>query len=126
VVLKNVANYSLPVTYFEAIPWYLRLFYHTMNATINGEQKKLNERKEGEAKWKKVSHRCKTFSTVFDRYRLIPAEEHSTPGVIEFQTLLQPQSTLRFTIQFEKVCFICSLRFHYFLSLLVAGVSSLD
>jgi len=80
--LINNADTPLDITYFEMVPWFLRLYFHTLDLQINGTKVDPLEK--------------------FSSYQMIPAEAKSTPGIIEFTLTLPPQSVTSFTIQFEK------------------------
>lgn len=82
VYLTNNQENPLRISYFEAVPWYLRMFYHTLAMSINGVE--VDPFKEMES------------------FTLIPAEDHGKPAKIEFLMTLPPKSTTIFTIQFEK------------------------
>jgi len=80
--LRNNGNRSLDITYFEMIPWYLRLYFHTLHLEVNGTEVTLAE--------------------AFKTYRFTPAQDRSSPALFEFSVQLPPQSLTSFTIQFEK------------------------
>ncbi len=90
----NYANYAVNITYFELIPWYLRVYFHTFTIHVNN------------VKYDPMTSMATTTIyitiVVFDSYKFVPAEDRASPTTIEFSLTLPPKSTTHFTIQFEK------------------------
>ncbi|KAI8079832.1 phosphatidylinositol glycan anchor biosynthesis, class T precursor [Halteromyces radiatus] len=75
----------VPVTYFDSIPWFLRLYLHSLKIQINQQGKKMDE------------------ADIIQDMFYQPGIDRSRPNVLECQLLLPPQSVVILTIDFEKV-----------------------
>jgi len=82
VYLINHQDTPLKISYFETVPWILRLFLHTLEMSINGD--KVDPFQEMES------------------FKFTPAEDHGKPAKVEFIMTLPPKSNTIFTLQFEK------------------------
>lgn len=82
-LMNNHPTMALNVTYFDAIPWYVRVYFHTLRVALNGHP--ISPEKD------------------FSMFHVMPAIERKTPSIFEFQTILPPLSTLIFTVEFDKV-----------------------
>lgn len=82
-LMNNHPTLSLNVTYFDAIPWYVRVYFHTLRVALNGHP--ISPEKD------------------FNMFHVVPAIERKTPSIFEFQISLPPLSTLIFTVEFDKV-----------------------
>jgi len=78
----NNQEQSLDVKYFESIPWYLRLFFHTLHFNLN------NKKME--------------YLQVLNNFTFTPADDHGAPATLEFSLTLHGRSHLSFGIEFEK------------------------
>ncbi len=77
---------GIDVTIFEMVPWYVRLYFHTLKVVLDGQQVALRD----VAKWMRVS----------------PSEDRKSPAVLEMQ-LRVPYNTsiISLTVEFDKVNF---------------------
>jgi phosphatidylinositol glycan class T len=91
----NYANCTIKATYYELIPWYLRVYFHTFNVYVNN-----TKHDPTECTQMNEFHGLPTL--VFDVYKFIPAEERGSPTSIEFLFSLPARSSMYFTLQFEK------------------------
>ncbi|EGC37953.1 hypothetical protein DICPUDRAFT_29464 [Dictyostelium purpureum] len=78
----NNQNHPVNITYFQAIPWYLRLYFHTLKFNINNK-----EYADRDFLFKKIS----------------PAETRSSPSSIELSFEMPPNSVASFSVDFDKV-----------------------
>ncbi|CAK9197319.1 unnamed protein product [Sphagnum troendelagicum] len=74
---------GIDVTIFEMVPWYVRLYFHTLKVVLDGQQVALRD----VAKWMRVS----------------PSEDRKSPAVLEMQ-LQVPYNTsvISLTVEFDK------------------------
>ncbi|CAK9860930.1 unnamed protein product [Sphagnum jensenii] len=74
---------GIDVTIFEMVPWYVRLYFHTLRVVLDGQQVALRD----VAKWMRVS----------------PSEDRKSPAVLEMQ-LRVPYNTsiISLTVEFDK------------------------
>jgi len=82
VYLTNNHDTPLKISYFETVPWYLKIYFHTLEMSINGAE-------------------VDPFQ-VMENFTFIPAEDHGKPTKVEFIMTLPPKSSTIFTLQFEK------------------------
>jgi len=77
---------GIDVTIFEMVPWYVRLYFHTLKVVLDGQQVALRD----VAKW----------------MRVLPSEDRKSPAVLEMQ-LRVPYNTsiISLTVEFDKVNF---------------------
>ncbi|CAG8608907.1 11257_t:CDS:2, partial [Scutellospora calospora] len=73
-IFNKSPNSSIHIIYYDVIPWYLKLYLHTLKVQINGK------------------------NTKFDA-----AVDRSRPNVIEAEMLLPPNSLTTLSINFDKV-----------------------
>ncbi|CAJ0890876.1 18553_t:CDS:2 [Entrophospora sp. SA101] len=84
-IFNKSPKYSVPVIYYDVIPWYLKLYLHTLKVQVNGK-----DSVEGGDNPIKVLY-----------YQ--PAVDRSRPNVIEAKLLLLPNSLTTLSINFDKV-----------------------
>ncbi|CAG8451990.1 8749_t:CDS:10 [Cetraspora pellucida] len=84
-IFNKSPNTSIPIIYCDVIPWYLKLYLHTLKVQINGKDTKFD-----------ADHPIK------DLY-FQPAVDRSRPNVIEVEMLLPPNSLTTLSINFDKV-----------------------
>jgi len=77
--LKNSASNPVTVVYLEVIPWYLRVYLHTLEVTTGGGQ---------------------TLLPVSMDYK--PGRDRSRPYMLELVLRLPPKSTTTISLQFER------------------------
>jgi len=80
--IQNNGNTSLNIKYYDVIPWFLRVFFHTLEMSINGQP----------------VDPLKAFLS----YKLRPGEDHSIPSLLEFSLAMPPNSIASFHFQVEK------------------------
>ncbi|KAM3578826.1 Subunit of the glycosylphosphatidylinositol transamidase complex-like protein [Umbelopsis sp. WA50703] len=80
----NQLNGSQEVDYFDSVPWYLKLYLHTLKVTVLGNDN--------------ISQN----DIVKDMYYQ-PAIDRSRPQVLEMKMLLPPNSVTAVSIEFDKV-----------------------
>eukprot|EP01083_Nonionella_stella_P064018 166490_1 len=73
---------SLRILYFETYPWYMRIYYHTLQIFLNG--KRIDYNKD------------------LEFFHFTPAKYHSDPSLVELITTLAPGSSLTLFFEFEK------------------------
>ncbi|KAM9968994.1 hypothetical protein ACTFIW_000401 [Dictyostelium discoideum] len=84
----NTENYAINITYFQAIPWYLRLYFHTLKFNIeSGGEKSIDNNSSPFLLYKNIS----------------PAETRSSPSTIELSFEMPPNSVASMSIEFDKV-----------------------
>ncbi|CAG8593041.1 23389_t:CDS:10 [Dentiscutata erythropus] len=84
-IFNKSPNTSIPIIYYDVIPWYLKLYLHTFKVQINGKNTKLD-----------------ADNPIKDLYYQ-PAVDRSRPNVIEAEMLLPPNSLTALSIKFDKV-----------------------
>merc|ERR1711936_1056713 len=77
--LKNSGNNPVMVVYLEVVPWYLRVYLHTLEVTTGGGQ---------------------TLLPVSMDYK--PGRDRSRPYMLELVLRLPPKSTTTISLQFER------------------------
>jgi len=77
--LKNSGNNPVTVVYLEVVPWYLRVYLHTLEVTTGGGQ---------------------TLLPVSMDYK--PGRDRSRPYMLELVLRLPPKSTTTISLQFER------------------------
>jgi len=80
--ITNNENNQLVIHYYESVPWYLRMFFHSLRFYLN------NTRLE--------------YLEDLTNYTFVPAEDHGVPAIIEFSAEIPARSRLSFGIEFEK------------------------
>jgi len=80
--IVNNEDKLLKLHYYNYVPWYLRLFFHTLSFNLN--------------------HTKVEYFDVLNNFTFIPAEDHGLPGVIEFSAEIPAKSHLSFAVEFEK------------------------
>lgn len=75
---------STTVVYQEHIPWFLRIYFHTLRVSLNGARP------------------ARPASSGFSRFEFEPAENHGRPNELLFELELGPRSTLVLSFEFEK------------------------
>jgi len=75
--IRNTGGSPLTVVYLDTLPWYLRLYLHTLTLTSGGEK-------------------VEPVSTLFQ-----PGVDRTRPYLLELVLKLPPRSTVTVTIQFE-------------------------
>jgi phosphatidylinositol glycan class T len=85
------ASETVDIQYFDALPWFLKLFFHTLTLSRNGRTLSLD---------RDVS-----------QFRFSPAHIRGAPAELEFCLSLPPLSTTTLTVEFEKVpwSYVCAL-----------------
>ncbi|CAG8553270.1 8397_t:CDS:10, partial [Funneliformis mosseae] len=81
-IFNKSSNITVPIIYFDVIPWFLKLYLHTLKVKINGVEAQYNPIK--------------------DLYYQ-PAVDRSRPNVIEAELSLPPNSITTLSINFDKV-----------------------
>ncbi|EXX71787.1 Gpi16p [Rhizophagus irregularis DAOM 197198w] len=84
-IFNKSTNMTVPIIYYDVIPWFLKLYLHTLKVQINGEEV-----------------RDSPVSPIKDLYYQ-PAVDRSRPNVIEAELLLPPNSITTLSINFDKV-----------------------
>ncbi|OZJ05123.1 hypothetical protein BZG36_01366 [Bifiguratus adelaidae] len=85
-VIKNHHSQLYPVTFFDTIPWYLKLYLHTLHIetiTNNGQTIRRED--------------------IVKTIHYQPAVDRSRPTVLEMQLDLPPNSVTQISINFDKV-----------------------
>ncbi len=104
--LTNTGNTPLNITYYEVLPWFLRVYFHTFHITTHPLLSQNEEESELQAgKDKNNNNNNGNIDVPNSQYqhRYIPAESRYTPSVIEISSLLLPPRTITtFTVHFEK------------------------
>lgn len=77
--LRNTGTQAITVVYLEVVPWYLRLYLHTLTVTTGGGVSLL---------------------PVSQQY--VPGQDRRRPYMLELVLRLPPRSTTRVSIQFER------------------------
>ncbi|SAL98582.1 hypothetical protein [Absidia glauca] len=77
-----------PVTYYDSIPWFLKLYLHTLKVQINHQNSTEGSTNE---------------DTIIQDMLYQPAIDRSRPNMLECDLLLPPQSVVTLTIDIEKV-----------------------
>ncbi|KAN0029498.1 hypothetical protein ACTA71_007627 [Dictyostelium dimigraforme] len=94
----NTENYAINITYFQAIPWYLRLYFHTLKFNIETSEDSIdnnnNNNNNNNNGNRKDSLLYKNIS---------PAETRSSPSTIELSFEMPPNSVASMSIEFDKV-----------------------
>lgn len=80
--LRNSGSQNISVNYFDALPWFIKLFFHTLSITQNG--KELNFRND------------------LHKFRFLPSKRHSSPTELEFEFDIPASSLVQITIEYEK------------------------
>ena len=83
--IENKLNTSCTADYSHIIPWYMRLYYHTMEASLNG--KRLTTPGE--------------FNSVITDLNIEPATDRAWPGTFSATFRLPAASSLSIVIHFE-------------------------
>lgn len=73
---------SFTVNYYDAIPWFLRLFYHTLQISQNGRL--LDPNKD------------------ISKLRFVPSKKRGTPSELEMKIQVPPMSFITVSMDFEK------------------------
>lgn len=85
-VIKNTLDAAVNVTFYQSLPWYLRLQFHSMAMELNGKELNVLE----------------FFRSIGSRYQLKPSIDREAPSVLEFTIVLPPASTFSVSISFTK------------------------
>jgi len=80
--ITNHENVPITISYFDHLPWFLPIYFHSIRYLVNGEATTLPELSE---KW-----------------RFQPAEDHGRPSIIEFIATIPPRSRLTIHYHYEK------------------------
>ncbi|KAG0188163.1 hypothetical protein DFQ28_005309 [Apophysomyces sp. BC1034] len=76
-------NASVPVIYFDSIPWFLKLYLHTLKVDVLGHNLSAED--------------------IIQQMYYQPAIDRSRPTMLECKLLLPPQSVVTLSLDFEKV-----------------------
>lgn len=74
---------SFVVNFFDSIPWFLKLYFHTLRVYSNEQRLDIQTDFGG-------------------TFRFLPAQYRGSPAVIEFRQTLPPLSVTRLVVHFEK------------------------
>lgn len=100
-LFDNKYTKDLAVSYYQVIPWFMKLYYHTLKIKQNGlpiDQEK--------CKWWSETDQWETdIDLVFTYMRIEPSEDRKSPAIMEFEFVLPANSTTFITIDFDK-CFL--------------------
>ncbi|CAI5745820.1 unnamed protein product [Peronospora destructor] len=80
---NNHPSCDMHVTYYDVIPWYLRIYFHTFQATAGGNELKAQE--------------------LIQSFEFVPAELRSQPNQLRLTAFLPANHTLVFSLEMEKV-----------------------
>jgi phosphatidylinositol glycan class T len=75
-------NTDLLVTYYQSIPWFVRLYFHTLRVVSN--------------------HKTVAPNQIFHYERVVPAEDRISPSIIELEFWLGANTTMNVAIDFDK------------------------
>lgn len=79
---RNSGNENITINYFDALPWFIKLFFHTLSIAQNGERL--------------------DFTRDLRKFRFMPSKRHSSPAELEFELDIPPVSSIQITIDYEK------------------------
>lgn len=74
---------AMPVTYYDSIPWYLKVYLHTLKVNVISDNK--------------------TTDKVVQEMYYQPAIDRGRPTTLECQLLLPASSVVTLSLEFEKV-----------------------
>ena len=80
--ITNPTNFNQSVTYFEYIPWYFPIYFHSLRIFLNNEILPIGD--------------------ISSQYRFQPSEDHSIPSIIEITFEIPAQSTIVFTYRYDQ------------------------
>ncbi|RUS16083.1 GPI transamidase component PIG-T [Endogone sp. FLAS-F59071] len=83
-IVNQSPNDTMPVIYFDSIPWYLKLYLHTLKVSVVGRE---DEKQD---------------DLVLQTYYQ-PAIDRSRPSILEMRLSLPPNSITTVSIEFDKV-----------------------
>ncbi|KAI9274809.1 GPI transamidase component PIG-T [Phascolomyces articulosus] len=91
ITIHNRDDKALPVIYYDSIPWYLKLYLHTLNVVVIGQENHhtlMEQQGKGQV--------------IQDMYYQ-PAMDRARPAMLECQLLLPPKSIVTLSLDFDKV-----------------------
>jgi len=83
VVFYNTLSDSVPVHFFDVIPWYIKLYFHTLTLRVND------------------SLRVPP-SSAWLHHKFVPSEDRGAPSMIEIRMDLPPHSLTTIAVDFER------------------------
>ena len=89
ITIHNRNDKALPVIYYDSIPWYLKLYLHTLQVIVIDEKTGQQQSKE-------------KGDIIQDMYYQ-PAIDRSRPTMLECQLLLPAKSIVTLSLDFDKV-----------------------
>lgn len=81
--MVNHGRNPIAVHFYDSIPWYFRVYFHTFKVSLNDQV--VDTKKQ------------------FAKLSLVPGIERETPAVVEFITVIPPGATLLTEMDFDKV-----------------------
>lgn len=83
--IDNIDNVPAPVTILEVLPWYMRLYMHTLRVTLNGKPIDVGNQ------------------DIFKRVLYSPSVDRVKPTAIEYDLVIPAAAVLTFDLQFDMV-----------------------
>jgi len=101
-IANSQAHTGLAVKYFDWIPWYLRVYLHTIKVSINGTLGNLSHFSSS-LLYSLLLLIRRFFSAVNNTFQTLqPSVSRDQPTVIELGFILPPQTTVTVSFDFEK------------------------
>jgi len=82
-IQNNDPTNEISIQYYDAIPWYFKLYFHTLKMSINGQS------------IASPTQYCTDF-------RVTPSKDRLNSAVLQFVVSMPPRSNLSLSIEFEK------------------------
>ena len=83
ITLENHADEPRDISYLDVLPWYFRLYTHTLRAAVNGKQADVD-------------------AIVYSRRVLVADDRDARPSVVEFELALAAHARVELSIDFDK------------------------
>jgi len=83
--ITNDSPDTIHFTFFQQVPWFIRLYLHTLDVQYNTPSTSIKNNVEDFAEW-----------------NLVPGEDHSYPGIMELKGSIEGRSSMTISVQFEK------------------------
>ncbi|EFA85684.1 hypothetical protein PPL_00913 [Heterostelium album PN500] len=91
-LIYNDYHTPLNITYYQAIPWYLRVYFHTFQFAISSNDQTQQQQQQ-----------TTDYSDRLFFKNVSPAETRSSPSTLELQFELPANSVASMSIEFDKV-----------------------
>lgn len=97
-------NYPMPVTYYDSIPWFLKLYLHTLKVEVlNNQSTDKTDGNYGRTWEYLLLWNLLLCLDIIQQMYYQPAVDRSRPSMLECELILPPESTVTMSLEFDKV-----------------------